>query len=184
MMKIVNGLNVKYSSVIVGLANHNIRNALQHFRTLLENRRWFQRDAYDSPAFEIAELNFAVNDAGVIRALAMPHDDIYFDTHRTLIANIIHNTADPNSNLLVSYVIRYMLQRVKTTDLAQVWQAFDLSNLFNVVKDLFSEDVAQEKLWRQAIEWMKQKELLFDLEPFNENSMSYSLVLVQPNIEF
>jgi hypothetical protein len=175
MMTIVEGLTIRFGQSIVSLANYNLRNALAHFRAVLENRRWFQRGVDAHPSFEITELDYALNNAAVLRALAMPTDDVYFDSEDIPIANILHNTVDAASDLLVSYILRYMLERMRSEDSTKMWAPFDLRNLVERATELFPEKVREETCWIKGIEWMESRGLIFRLDLQAHESMRFSL---------
>jgi len=176
ILKIAEGLHIRFSDVIVALANYNIRDALAYFRKILENRKWFQRDANPEAAFQIVELDYALNDAGVLRALAMPKTEIYFDASAIPVANILHNSPDPESDLIVSYVLRYLLQKVGGINSNIVWRPFDLQDLMDKAQRIFPSDMQKriKELLANAIVWMVERKLIFQLDT-DSKSLRFSL---------
>jgi hypothetical protein len=135
LMKIVSHVSDKYEIRLTHLCNNNVREALREFKQLLMNRRWFQRNKVVTPSFTLQEGDFAVNEAAVYRALALRDGDVY-PARDTVIVNLLHNTSDERSDLLVTYVIRYLLNHKNAGDEpgdSQVAKAIlcnDLANLF------------------------------------------------------
>lgn len=99
-----------FSSRFVRLNNYNLRSSLETFRLVVCNRRWLQKDSEWFPHFTVDEHNFAVSKAAVMRALGMGEGDVY-PQKRTCLANILWNTREPVSDLLLLYVIKYLQHR-------------------------------------------------------------------------
>jgi hypothetical protein len=110
LVRLVEQLSSRYQLDLTTLCNHNVRRALYEFEQLLANRRWFQRDQVVSPSFIIRESDYALNEIAVYRALALRNGEVY-PGRDSIIANLLHNTPDEGSDLLVTYIIRYLLNQ-------------------------------------------------------------------------
>lgn len=140
LLKLVEQLSLRYELELTTLCNHNVRRALYEFGQLLANRRWFQRDQVVSPSFIIRESDYALNEVAVYRALALRNGEVY-PGRDSIIANLLHNTPDEGSDLLVTYIIRYLLNQKSAGEEAGRSQIHtsrlrdDFSLLFDSVTD-------------------------------------------------
>jgi ABC-type oligopeptide transport system ATPase subunit len=102
-----NALSTKFSSRLVRLNNYNLRSSLETFRLIVSNRRWLQKDPdWRTPSF-FEEKDFAINPAAVIRAIGMGERGIY-PQGRTCIPNLLYNTREPISDLLLLYITKFL----------------------------------------------------------------------------
>jgi hypothetical protein len=100
-------LSTKFASRLVRLNNYNLRASLETFRLIVSNRRWLQKDPeWRTPSF-FEEQDFAVNPAAVIRAMGMGELSIY-PQNRTCIPNLLYNTREPISDLLLLYITKFL----------------------------------------------------------------------------
>lgn len=181
MKEVAGRLDDRFGGTMVWLSNHNVRDALERFTNVLANRKWFQRGAKQRAAFHLEEFDFAVTDAGVIRAMAMPISEMYSDNLTTPVANLLHNESWPRTDLLATYIGRYLCRRAGDMG-RSLWMAHDLTPMLDVVDELFPEGQGEPKnreLFEKAIAWMAQRELLFKLDtdgPGREYSLSPRMI--------
>jgi len=103
------------SDFIAELCNHNIRDAFNEYLRLLANRRYLERanssvvdpgrDA--AGAFDLRFEDFNLNEAVILRALALRDGDVY-PGFETKVPNLIANTAAPESDMIGIYIMRYI----------------------------------------------------------------------------
>lgn len=110
VLRLVEQLSSRYELDLTTLCNHNVRRALYELEQILANRKWFQKDHVASPSFVIKESDYAVNEVAVYRALALRNGEVY-PARDSVIANLLYNTPDEGSDLLVTYIIRYLLNQ-------------------------------------------------------------------------
>jgi len=167
MKNVAGRLDKGYGGTFVWLANHNVRDALLRFMDVLANRRWFQRDAKREDAFTLEEFNFSVTDVGVLRAMAMPVTDMYRDNSTTMVANLLHNSSSPRTDLLAVYVGRFLCSMCDETG-ESLWTPRDMNRLLDVADTLFEtgddDELTPRDLAKKTIEWMEGRELLFKLD--------------------
>lgn len=108
LMRLAELISDRYHVSITGLCNWNLRQSLLEFQRVLTNRTWFQRNRGFSPSFTIEDTGFSVTEASIYRALAIRNGHIY-PGYETPIANLLWNTEDDTSDLLITYVIRYLM---------------------------------------------------------------------------
>jgi hypothetical protein len=163
-----------FGYILINLCNHNIRDAFKKFRGILRNRRFFQKNKYPKAEFKIDELDYAANDAAVIRALAMPYGEIYFDNQESPISNLFYNTEEPASDLLVTFVIRYLLERNRLIGASEYNNPFNIAQLLDKVEIIFEAEQIKKK-FEATIEYMFSRHLLFNPVDFNAD-----LVIITP----
>lgn len=103
-------LSTKYSERVVRLHNFNLRDAIESFSTVISNRRWMQRDREYEPFFTVDEHNFALSQASVLRALGMGEGEVYPKEDPCLV-NLLWNTREASSDLVLLYIVKYLLTR-------------------------------------------------------------------------
>jgi hypothetical protein len=151
LLRLIRQVSDKYAIPLTHLCNNNVRDALYEFQQLLTNRKWFQRDKVVSPAFAIRETDYAVNEVAVYRALALRNGESY-PGRDSVIVNLMHNTPDDSSDLLVTYVIRYFLNHTNSgnpSDGSQIAKA----TLCNELVMLFPE-IAGPAVIEDCIQYM------------------------------
>lgn len=100
-------LSPKFSSRLVRLHNYNLRASLETFRLIVSNRRWLQKDPEwrTTSFFEVKD--FAISHSAVMRAMGMGERGVYPQS-RTCIPNLLYNTREPISDLLLLYVTKFL----------------------------------------------------------------------------
>ncbi len=161
-----------FGEEIVRLANYNVRESLRWFLRMLQNRKWFQKDANPQAAFRLEEFDYATNDAAMIKALAMPRYDMYFDNEEVLVANLLHNTQRPASDLAVSYIVRYYSAQTQGDGRKFGGYVLDLKELLERLEDLFPGYAGIHDHFEYAIGWMARRGLLWQSK---EDTMLYSI---------
>ena len=166
-------LSGQFGQYIVGLANANVRKALEYFVNILKNGVWFQKNMNPRAAFWISEEDYYVNSAGVIRAMAMPKTQIYVDHEEIPIHNLLHNSEEAESDLLVSYVLRYLFW---STNMTLNWtsdvqtQVVDLKKVEEAANKLFAPN-GKAFDFGPTFDWMCESGLLWKLEKNDPNSL-------------
>lgn len=137
---ISNKLCRRFSNQIVLLHNYNIRDAIREFQLILTNRRWLQKDAPLDSSFKLSEYNFVGTEIAIYRTIGLRESTIY-PGKDTPIANLLWNQTSKESDLLLSYVIRWFLN--KEADLrgkTSLWKWNDIiptfEKLFDIEKDI------------------------------------------------
>jgi hypothetical protein len=166
-------LDGKFGSCIVALANANVREAISYFMNILKNGVWFQRNLNPRAGFQIAAQDYAVNSAGVLRALAMPKAQIYVDRDGVPIPNLLHNSPEVESDLLASYVIRYLLRCSAKLNWASIRQAYNLDEVIWIAKKLFETEDKVLNI-RPILEWMRKRGLLWRLDA-DDHKLRFSI---------
>jgi hypothetical protein len=156
LLRVTTHLADKYNLDLTYLCNNNVRNALREFKELLANRRWLQKDMIVTPSFALREEDYAVNEAAVYRALALRNGSVY-PAKDTVIVNLFHNTPDEGSDLLVTYVIRYLVHHRLAGDTLGEAQV-DKAVLCNDLAILFP-GIVGPKLIDECIHYMMEKRL-------------------------
>ena len=100
-------LSARFSPRLVRLNNYNLRESLETFRQIVCNRRWLQKDPEWQPYFVAEGHNFAITQAAVMRALGMGEGEVY-PQRRTCLANLLHNTREQGSDLLLLYITKFL----------------------------------------------------------------------------
>jgi hypothetical protein len=160
-------LDGNFGRCIVALANANVREAIAYFMDILKNGVWFQRNMNPQAAFKIDEQDYAVNSAGVLRALAMPKTQMYVDRDNVSIPNLLHNSVEEESDLLVSYFIRYLLRHSAESNWASIGQAYDLDEVGRVANELFGTEHKVPD-FAPTLEWMCSRGLLWRLDAYSQ----------------
>ena len=150
------GISARHTPRIVRLHNYNIRDSISAFSGVVANRRWLQKDPEYKYYFSVDEYGFAVNQASALRALGMGSHNIYTGRD-TCIANILWNTREENSDLILIYVIKYLLNKsnqpaaradMQKSILGLLWDGYPADVLQEIVdyavenSIIFSEDTA------------------------------------------
>lgn len=146
------GLAGRYTARLVKLCNLNIRDALKSFSTVISNRRWLQRDAEFTPHFTVDEYGFAVNRASVLRALGMGASNVYTGL-QTCLVNILWNTREQNSDIVVLYIVKFFLCRSN--------QPISLPDLHKSLTSLLWEQFSPDLL-HELVRYAKDNLLLLD----------------------
>src|ERR1043166_4444472 len=147
-------LSERYGIMLLDLCNRNYRDAMSHLTEILSNRKWFQQTKPKLPHFESVEHEYALNEAAVFRALGLGGGEMS-PASRTPFVNLLHNQIDQRSDLLVCYVIRYLLQRPgNRTSMCKFKSDAD------AVFELFPDPVSWE-LVADAVEFMMDSGLIF-----------------------
>ena len=104
--------NPIYSQVIMELANHNIREALDYLRIILVNGDFFHRpDIKDGAYGEIHIRQFYPSNIGILFSLAIQRGRIYHGFEP--IVNVFRNNEDPQTDLIANLLIRYIYSNIK-----------------------------------------------------------------------
>jgi hypothetical protein len=148
---------------IVALANSNVREALNLFTGVLRNGHWFERNRNPYAAIHVEECNYYVNAAGVLRSLAMPKTQMYFDRDDSPVVNLCHNTPEEGSDLIVSYVVRYLLRQSDKINWASLWVPYDLNVLESQLLELLPNSF-NSLVFRSAVDWMISRGLLWTVD--------------------
>ena len=157
-------LDLRFATVIAALENSNVRDALGTFTRVLENRTWFEGE-HTHAKHVFHEGRYQITNAGVLRAIAMPRTGAYFDIDTLPIPNLLHNSADSEDDLIVSYIVRYLMERAKDDTLGSLWIPDDLHELIPIADKLWSSAIDAEKGVLKAVAWMIRRKLLLQLSP-------------------
>jgi hypothetical protein len=151
-------LYTKYGITILELNNYNIREALKDFKDILSNRRWMQKNQNPSASFKIDELNFAVTNISVLAALAYGEGDQYFDEYHP-IANLLHNEQVDDCELLLIYIVKFLLINEHQT-VRHGFPICELSYMLGFVDSLFPiENIGSR--FEKIIQYMLKRKLIF-----------------------
>ena len=157
-------LDIKFATVISALENWNVREALGTFTRVLENRTWFERE-HPQARHVFDAGKYKVNNAGVLRAIAMPRTSAYFDIDTLPVPNLLHNSADPGEDLIVAYIVRYLTEKGEQEVLGSLWTPDDLADLVSIADQVWGSTVDARKVIERAVRWMVRRKLLIQLSP-------------------
>lgn len=106
--KILNILCTKFNSYYAKMINNlvlwNTRDAIEIYKSVLENRIWIQRNMGKTSSFIIDEENYIFNNISVLRAIACGHYYVYAKRAFSIIPNILYNTLDKNYSFPILYI--------------------------------------------------------------------------------
>lgn len=108
LLHLCDSISDRYSNRFIALFNYNIRRTLIEFNQIIINRKWFQRARIPNPSFKIDELDYAISEAAVYRVLGLRNSD-YYPFEGTCIPNLLHNRQEPSHDLVLIYIIKYLL---------------------------------------------------------------------------
>lgn len=179
-----NKFDSKFTIMIKNLVNWNTRDALEKYKTVLENRVWIQRNMEKNSGFVLSEDNFLFNNITVLRALSCENRYIYSSQNQNFIPNIMYNTPEKNYALYILYIIKIFL-------LIQRDKFYGTESLsFNDIKKIFSnvfpeyESIVQDidfsvkymyknKILRKSINDTEKVEDLDNAEELNATALLY-----------
>lgn len=176
---IVQSVSDKFGFRLLGLFNNNIRRTLIEFQLLITNRQWLQRNQDPSPSFKIDMGDYALNQATVYRALAMRNGTVY-PSEGTCLVNIFWNRPEPTYDLLVIYVILYMIERNNGNKyLDQVVEYTELTDSLSKVIAIDN----YENVISRILEKMEESKLIDNEHVENANGEKKSYIALHPRAE-
>ncbi|MCI8335503.1 MAG: hypothetical protein HFH25_13135 [Lachnospiraceae bacterium] len=101
----------KYSNMIMGLTDLNLRYALKVCEDILSNPVWVTRAARTDPNVEGMRDEYVFNNITVLRAIACGSDLVYMGGEDNLIPNVLYNTPECDNALISLYIIAYFVKR-------------------------------------------------------------------------
>ena len=101
----------KYSNMIMGLTDLNLRYALKVCEDILSNPVWVTRAARTDPNEEGMRDEYVFNNITVLRAIACGSDLVYMGGEDNLIPNVLYNTPECDNALISLYIIAYFVKR-------------------------------------------------------------------------
>lgn len=135
----------KYSKMIMGLTDLNLRYALKVCDDIFSNPVWVTRAARTDPNAGGKRDEYVFNNITVLRAIACGSDLVYMGGEDNLIPNIFYNTPKEDNSLLSLYIVAYFVKRYECSGQPEavgsrkrdVWRDFE---------DVFGEqtDVMQD----------------------------------------
>lgn len=130
----------KYSNMIMGLTDLNLRYALKVCEDILSNPVWVTRAARTDPNVERTRDEYVFNNITVLRAIACGSDLVYMGGEDNLIPNVLYNTPECDNALISLYIIAYFVKRYEYSGrpgaigskIKDVWRDFE---------DVFGEQI-------------------------------------------
>ena len=175
LLAITERISSKYGESLLKLFNNNIRRTLVEFQMLITNRTWLQKGNDFKASFKLDPDDFSLTQAAILRALGMRNTQIY-PAERTCIANIFWNQAEDTYDLLVIYVMLYMLERNESNDhFDVVVETSELISGFSELFDLDSPETALSKVFNIMASYK-----LIEIERTNEQERSIECIVLQP----
>ena len=101
----------KYSNMIMGLTDLNLRHALKVCNDILSNPVWVTRAARTDPNVEGKRDEYVFNNITVLRAIACGSDLVYMGGEDNLIPNVLYNTPECDNSLISLYIMAYFVKR-------------------------------------------------------------------------
>ena len=101
----------KYSNMIMGLTDLNLRHALKVCGDILSNPVWVTREARTDPNVGEVRDEYVFNNITVLRAIACGSDLVYMGGEDNLIPNVFYNTSENDNTLLSLYIMAYFVKR-------------------------------------------------------------------------
>lgn len=111
MTSLTDKFDKKYSKMIMGLTDLNLRNALKICEYILSNPVWVTREAKTDPNAEGVRDEYVFNNITVLRAIACGSDFVYMGGEDNIIPNILYNTPENDNALLSLYIMAYFVKR-------------------------------------------------------------------------
>lgn len=111
MTSLTEKFDKKYSNMIMGLTDLNLRHALKVCEDILSNPVWVTRAAKTDPNAEGMRDKYVFNNITVLRAIACGSDLVYMGGEDNLIPNVLYNTSECDNALLSLYIIAYFVKR-------------------------------------------------------------------------
>lgn len=123
----------KYSNMIMGLTDLNLRHALKVCGDILSNPVWVTRAARTDPNAGGLRDEYVFNNITVLRAIACGSDLVYMGGEDNLIPNVFYNTPEDDNALLSLYIMAYFVKRYEYSGNPEaigskrkdVWRDFD-----------------------------------------------------------
>lgn len=179
-----NKFDSKFTIMIKNLVNWNTRDALEKYKTVLENRVWIQRNMEKNYGFVLSEDNFLFNNITVLRALSCENRYLYSPRNQSFIPNIMYNTPDKNYTLCILYIIRMFLLQQKesvygTESIKFIEIKKNIYNIFpgfeKIVEDIdFSvKFLYKNKILRKSINDTEQIEDMDNAEELKDTALLY-----------
>lgn len=97
----------KYSNMIMGLANNDIRQAMKILERVLSNPVWVTKEA----CTDRSANDYIINNITVIRAIACGKSLVYFNNEDQLIPNVFFNTVAEDNSIISLYIIAYFKEQ-------------------------------------------------------------------------
>lgn len=173
LLMIVSQISDKFGYGLMRLFNNNIRRTLIEFQMLITNRIWLQRAQQPQAAFKVRLENFSITGASVCKALGMRNTYIY-PSEGTCVVNIFKNKSEDTYDLLIIYIILFMLER--NGDNEYLDGLIDKEELIEIFKQIFSIN-NYEAVINRTIADMQEMRLLEIEEPTHKEKGTEFLVL-------
>lgn len=111
MTSLTEKFDKKYSKMIMGLTDLNLRHALKVCGDILSNPVWVTREARTDPNAGGVRDEYIFNNITVLRAIACGSDLVYMGGDDNLIPNVFYNTSKNDNALLSLYIMSYFVKR-------------------------------------------------------------------------
>lgn len=111
MTSLTEKFDKKYSNMIMGLTDLNLRHALKVCGDILSNPVWVTREARTDPNVGGIRDEYIFNNITVLRAIACGYDLVYMGSEDNLIPNVFYNTPENDNALLSLYIMAYFVKR-------------------------------------------------------------------------
>lgn len=127
----------KYSHMIMGLANKNVRQAMIILKKILSSPIWISKDACTDKSVE-GGGGYIFNNITVIRAIACGKSLVYFNSADQLIPNVFYNMDSEDNSIISLYIIAYFKKRYDRF-MGGAGSAVFLTDLLQDFTDVFAQ---------------------------------------------
>ena len=178
LLDIVAHLSDRYGYGMLKLFNNNIRRTLIEFQYLITNRVWLQKNEKPKASFKINMDDFAINNAAIYRALGMRNGFLY-PAEGTCLVNIFWNKPENKYDLIVCYVILYLLERNNGNEyLDAVVDKYEIIENFRRLFIIDDFDSVMNRVFDTMLEFK-----LIEIEQSNRGEESGLYLTLQPRAQ-
>jgi len=134
------------------LSNHNIREAIRLFASVVSNRRYVQHDAALRPHFTVKTSDYSINGGSVARSIILDEADVYVD-HNSSVFNLFKNSRDKRSDLIVAYICKYFFNNnsKRWENLERISEREFMSDIALVCRDTSFLEYSLEYLRKEKV---------------------------------
>ena len=125
----------KFSEMIMGLVNRNVKTALTVIGGMMKNSYWFAKCSGTAEDGTIL-FDYNLNNIGVIRAISCGPNVVYRGTRTSLTPNIMYNEEHEDNSLIAMYMIAYFRVRDNVYGNYGI-RGVDSHRLFSDMMDVF-----------------------------------------------
>jgi hypothetical protein len=155
LASICEAISDHHGKTLSALHNYNVRACLRSLHDIIRNRRWFQRNANITSAFEVSHNDYSFTEATVFRCLALGNGETYPRKSGTPIANIFYNFREARFDLALIYMLLFV-RNISNGDDAE---PYDRTKLHRDIGRIFHPDVPQD-IFSDLLDFAISKHLL------------------------